>query len=191
MKISEAVAASCHLDPGHDWNEELIEGAHWFFFHASWSTQDWIRDFTCWTTEWFGHRVHWGYVQEFNDMIEAGLGTQLCKALEGSLPIVLCGYSRGAALAVMAHYWLGRSCRDKQISSISIGCPRISPRGTLTPSVVVVYGNDMVTHLPPWWPAVGAPVLQRHESSGHGFIAACHDHGLYGEWHDEIKGVKR
>lgn len=186
MTISEAVAASCRLDPDHDWNEELIEGAHWFFFHASWSQQDWLRDFACWTTDWLCHRVHWGYVQEFNDMIEAGLSTQLHKALEGSLPIVLCGYSRGAALAVMAHYWLGRTSSRKRIVSIAIGCPRLGPHGDLTPSAAVTYGNDAVTHLPPWWPATGAPVMQRHAPSAPGFVAACHDHGQYLSWHDDL-----
>ena len=187
MTISEIVKKSCQLDPGKDYNLEVIDGRAWFFFHASWSRQDWIRDFQCWTVGFRHLRLHYGYFREFLDTLDFVQSDLIDLLKQGITDIVFTGYSRGAALA-----WIFDEYYHDSLSftthSICIGCPRtfLKTNATRGPFYLVTYGNDAVTFLPPWFDKPQPLLTMHHSPTGPGFINACKDHAKYLTWHDPI-----
>lgn len=179
ITVGEILKRTCRLDPGKDWNMDIIDGIPWFFFHASWSRQDWIRDFQCWTNAFNGRRVHAGYLKEWEDSVNMGLLYEI-RCVEG-WEVVFSGYSRGAALALMTHDWMSRYCPGISSKAVLVGCPRAYPKNPPHKGVYEVrYGYDLVTVLPPWYAENYPEVHQVIPSTNKWPFQAIKDHGSYG-----------
>lgn len=157
MTVGEILQRTGQLDPGKDYNIDIIDGVPWVFFHASWSWQDWIRDFFVWTKDFFGGKVHSGYLKEFEQNVQDGLIRDISILnLQGHRYFVFAGYSRGAALALIAQYQVTYSVIGIVSSAILVGRPGTFLKWptTMTRGKIheVRYGKDIVSSLPPWYP---------------------------------------
>lgn len=185
MTVKDLIAKT-RTDPGKDYHVEWLSGRPWVFFHASWSLQDWVRDFCCWTVRFAGGRYHAGYVAEFKDMLP-GLTVDVENLLKFGKGIVFCGYSRGAALVALAwKYYIAKKEIPTEYfinsDAVGLGLPRISCKYSYIQEIR--YGHDLVTYLPPWlWKNIPAMQIP---SKNRGLFAAIKDHGSYVDCDVEI-----
>lgn len=182
MTVKEIIKQTCKLDPGRDYNIELIDGDLWVFFHASWSRQDWIRDFMCWPKSTNQGTYHAGYLKEFRD-IEEQLLADIRNEFSYGNRIILAGYSRGAAVALIAYLeyfqWM------QGVTCVLLGLPRtVYEKDIIGIGSIVQYGSDLVTALPPWIPKIHP--TQVIPSTNTGLFKSIKDHGMYVECEDEV-----
>lgn len=181
MTVAEMVRQTCRLDPTRDYNIELINDKIWVFFHASWSSQDWIRDFLFIPKNLGANSYgHMGYTFEALDIEDS-----LEKDLKGYKDITFVGYSRGAAVALI----LAPLFDVKKV--YVLGCSRVFWK--LNPVMFsdidvteVIYGNDLVTYLPPFMPRIKWNTTKKIESKSKGWFKSIKDHGMYLDVEEEV-----
>ncbi len=103
-------------------------------------------------TVWFAHR---GFLKEWKE-IEPKLANHISN--KNLKKIVICGFSRGAAIALLCHeyVWFNRPDLRQTLEGFGFGCPRVI-WGLKTKKLtrrwnrftVVRNIDDIVTHLPP------------------------------------------
>jgi len=186
MTVKELVKLTCYLDPNRDYNTEIIDGTLWVFFHASWSRQDWIRDFMCWPKKIAGFRFHSGYAKEYCDL-ESTLTEEVMDFIKTHKnPVIFAGYSRGSAVAIIAKM-VFKYCLNERVKLILLGLPRVLYSKDCwidTDDIIIQYGKDLVTNLPPWMVKIN-PTNIIVSSSVFPF-KAIKDHGMYATCDDEI-----
>jgi pimeloyl-ACP methyl ester carboxylesterase len=181
MKVAEMIRQTCRLDPSRDYNLELIDGHIWVFFHASWTNQDWLRDFLLFPKH-LGEKTwgHLGYFSEAMDVLET-----LEKDLSGYKEITFVGYSRGAAVALL----LAPIFNVKKV--YLMGCPRtfwkLNPIYFEGINVIeLVYGKDLVTFLPPFFPKIKWNNTITFKSESTGWFKSIKDHAGYLDVQDDV-----
>lgn len=122
-------------------------------FMGSVSWVDWISNFMFWKVPYRDMGVKWYAHAGFLDAWKA-VKDEILEGLHGCRCVQIFGYSRGAAIAVLAHEWF--AFNGYEVQSIVYGCPRalafkggsevIERFRTLT---VVNNRGDIVTMLPP------------------------------------------
>ena len=184
MTVKELVRNTCRLDADKDYGTEEIDGTLYVYFHASWTFQDWMRNFLFWATNWrYGSKVHTGYLKEFNECVDMSL---IFKILQHQ-KAVLIGYSRGGAMAILARAYAEDLKRKlptitTSISTIIMGTPRAYrslPNTSFHNTLEIVYGNDIVRKLFFWYKENPCTKYLHIESEVKGPFKACKDHGQY------------
>ena len=183
MTVHDMIAKTCDLDPGKDYNTEIIDGKLWVFFHASWSWRNWLRNFDVRTQRCNDAKVHKGYLREYTD---SGFVVR-------ELETVFVGYSRGAAIALLYYF----ACKNPihhgvfNVKAILIGAPRLFrqlPQNfDISGITTVTYGDDMVTHLPPWFLTTPSAKHISLISTTKWPFRRCKDHGQYGSSYVNIE----
>lgn len=181
MKVKEMIRQTCRLDPNRDYNIELINGQTWVFFHASWSWLDWVRDFIFIPIRISkGVWMHMGYLFEAEDIVD-----QLVHDLGHATNIVFAGYSRGAAVALILSPL-------PNVSKVYImGCPRtFVGKNSLNKQkdkvVEIIYGNDLVTYLPPFFSKIKYGKTIKIPSESKGWFKCIKDHGNYIDCEEDV-----
>lgn len=192
MTIKDLIRKTCYLDPGRDYNTEIIDGSLWVFFHASWSNQDWIRDFMCWPKKYAEFWFHNGYVKEFLDLRDQLFEDIFTFRKNNPFsPIIFAGYSRGSSVALIAKIVLKYYYNEHIILALT-GLPRTVYSKDCyidEDDEIIQYGKDLVTDLPPWIRKIKPKRILKSISKLP--FRAIKDHGLYVTCEEEVWKVIR
>lgn len=187
MTVKDLIRKTCYLDPGRDYNTEIIDGQLWVFFHASWSNQDWIRDFMCWPKKYTDFWFHSGYIKEFLDIKDQLFEDVLSFRKANPFGrIIFAGYSRGSSVALIAKIIM-KYYYNEHICLVLTGLPRtIYSKNCWVDQddEIIQYGKDLVTNLFFWMRKILPNKIIKSVSNPP--FRAIKDHGLYVICEEEI-----
>jgi len=126
-------------------------------FQGSMSSMDWKQNMMFWKKQYLGAFIHKGFLTKFKSMrlilIKFFNANDLCFD-----NIIIRGFSQGAAIALILHYYLKRlgirGVINKSVKTILFGCPRVfsclTSRKYFKDVISIAVDKDLTTHLPPW-----------------------------------------
>ena len=147
--------SKCLLGPwitGNDDTQYKIENSI-LYFQCSNSKSDWISNFDFpigpykdGTIKWYGHR---GFINTWKSIRD-----KILNEIVGSNVTTIVGYSRGAAIALLAH----EDCifNNIKVKTYAFGCPRVvwMPDKELSTRwndfTRIKVRGDIITNVPPW-----------------------------------------
>lgn len=134
---------------------EMVDGVAEVTFMGSVSWVDWISNFMFWKRPYRDMPVKWYAHAGFLESWKA-LKDEIVDGLRGCRCVRVYGYSRGAAIAVLAYEWF--RFNGYEVEGVVFGCPRVLAfrRGSEVAdrfATLTVYQNkgDIVTHVPFRW----------------------------------------
>lgn len=164
-----------------EWSLRVVNGVSILVFPPTPNKVSWFENFAFlkipykdMVQEW---GVHAGFLFKWKQVED-----DVLEAVKGIPSLTIVGYSEGAALALLAHEDIGYQYPKMAIETVTFGCPRVVGWGA--PSYLwkgltrVVYGNDIVTHVP--FAALGFKHVGVKVSVGpRRFIPSVEDHSQY------------
>lgn len=158
-ELFEKAIAAPQITIGNETQVTILEEASQVFIalQGSVELQDWKYNFDFWAAPYKNMPVKWyahqGFVKCWKEAEEEF--AKLIEPYVGKKPIILLGYSHGAALALLAYEYL--RFHDIAAKVYCFGCPRVLwfPRKEILArfedAVLVRRRGDLVTHVPFAW----------------------------------------
>ena len=145
-----------HKENGLDYATRKSNGTLYIYFEDSDGALDWKSNLDFPAKMYGRFFAHRGFLKMWESAIPF-LEKEIKDEAVGK--IVICGYSHGAALAVLCHEYAWRTREDirPSIKGYGFGCPRVlwgkktSEHREIWKNFTVIKNiNDLITHLPPF-----------------------------------------